>query len=987
MANKFEAQDFLIRNSIRAGDIDIFDTINDFFDFIRKDSVFLEQLQVASPLVYQSLLKYYQNKLTQDKQISQLFISTYKYYKRSMNRATPFGLFSETSIGKFASKSSLSLENSSYKSIKPDSNWYMKFIDMLEMDNYPILSFKVNRAVYINGNRAVQLYSLKKNEEEVSIKNTKAYELIVSLCSDSFISFDNLHSTLMQKYGVEKKEIVTNYIIELIKNNYLLSELRFKNKENNDWDFLLATVSKLGCNELLKALKQIVYLVSRYEKSDVGEGNEILSNICAKMCDICYSSNYVQVDLFNKSQITLDDQYKNTLEECAQFIEKVNMDDKKLYIDHYKDKFLEKYGLNQEVPIIEMMDSNFGIGAPFDYTHPKNEIIETEPKVKYYSDNLEKVLLDLYVYAVRTDTNIDLQKLEGLFLKENKKYEVGGMELFFSVTKTLETDTVQFHLSNLVGTSNLGASSGRFSQFSQSFNEYHQKMVNYCNNWNNNQGIVTCEIEFMPETFRDCNVMRNNTVRNYTLSLFLNSSKNEIKLDNIYIGIGEGGKFYAREKLTGELIKFYVTNMYNRMLFCNEVRFLCDISEDYFGNIPWDLVYAKFNFVPRLCYRNIVISPKTWKIYKNELNEITDKNICSYLKSKNIPHKFNVVNIDNKINIDLTKHLDILLLTDMFSKAKKNNFEFMIIQEIIDDDGVFLKNSKSVTSEIVIPFKKEREFYNSYGNKSNMQRVERLSREKLPLTDWIYLKLYIPNNRQDEFITDYLRNIKLLIDKYQGELFYLRYIEKHSQIRLRIKSDNNLEVFQTIQGELKKAITNNVMVNYEISTYDREIERYGGKQTLEKIENIFCLDSYLNMEIISQNKKGNISLDIKYISVLIPYFYLEYLFDYVTRVEFLEFVSPRTDKFNINKERKKYQEAIERIDELHVLYSENVQNLKNELIELKETLTAYPKEQRFSIVDSIIHVHNNRLVGIDREREREIYYILRSIIISEQYRR
>ena len=60
MANKFEAQDFLIRNSIRAGDTDIFDTINDFFDFIRKDSVFLEQLQVASPLVYQSLLKYYQ---------------------------------------------------------------------------------------------------------------------------------------------------------------------------------------------------------------------------------------------------------------------------------------------------------------------------------------------------------------------------------------------------------------------------------------------------------------------------------------------------------------------------------------------------------------------------------------------------------------------------------------------------------------------------------------------------------------------------------------------------------------------------------------------------------------------------------------------------------------------------------------------------------------------------------------------------------------
>ena len=36
MANKFKAQDFLIRNSIRAGDIDIFDTINDFLILLGK---------------------------------------------------------------------------------------------------------------------------------------------------------------------------------------------------------------------------------------------------------------------------------------------------------------------------------------------------------------------------------------------------------------------------------------------------------------------------------------------------------------------------------------------------------------------------------------------------------------------------------------------------------------------------------------------------------------------------------------------------------------------------------------------------------------------------------------------------------------------------------------------------------------------------------------------------------------------------------------
>ena len=57
MANKFEAQDFLIRNSIRAGDIDIFDTINDFFDFIRKDSVFFRAITSSKSISISKFIK------------------------------------------------------------------------------------------------------------------------------------------------------------------------------------------------------------------------------------------------------------------------------------------------------------------------------------------------------------------------------------------------------------------------------------------------------------------------------------------------------------------------------------------------------------------------------------------------------------------------------------------------------------------------------------------------------------------------------------------------------------------------------------------------------------------------------------------------------------------------------------------------------------------------------------------------------------------
>ncbi len=37
----------------------------------------------------------------------------------------------------------------------------------------------------------------------------------------------------------------------------------------------------------------------------------------------------------------------------------------------------------------------------------------------------------------------------------------------------------------------------------------------------------------------------------------------------------------------------------------------------------------------------------------------------------------------------------------------------------------------------------------------------------------------------------------------------------------------------------------------------------------------------------------------------------------------------------------------------------------------------------YSIIDSIIHVHNNRLIGIERDKEKLIYYTLQRLFVSE----
>ncbi|NQM73709.1 hypothetical protein HPA52_10670, partial [Streptococcus suis] len=93
-------------------------------------------------------------------------------------------------------------------------------------------------------------------------------------------------------------------------------------------------------------------------------------------------------------------------------------------------------------------------------------------------------------------------------------------------------------------------------------------------------GYNSCEITFLPENLRHANVMRTTNVREKVLSLFTNMDKRSQILSDIYIGIDSKNSFYARNFKTKELLKFYSTNMYNQMMFSNELRFLCEIAQE-----------------------------------------------------------------------------------------------------------------------------------------------------------------------------------------------------------------------------------------------------------------------------------------------------------------------------------------------------------------------------------------------------------------------
>ena len=68
-------------------------------------------------------------------------------------------------------------------------------------------------------------------------------------------------------------------------------------------------------------------------------------------------------------------------------------------------------------------------------------------------------------------------------------------------------------------------------------------------------------------------------------------------------------------------------------------------------------------------------------------------------------------------------------------------------------------------------------------------------------------------------------------------------------------------------------------------------------------------------------------------------------------------------------------------------YDKNFKELKHAIknLFLKMIAQDFELQKVYSIIDSIIHVHNNRLIGIERDKEKLIYYTLQRLFVSEEY--
>lgn len=538
-------------------------------------------------------------------------------------------------------------------------------------------------------------------------------------------------------------------------------------------------------------------------------------------------------------------------------------------------------------------------------------------------------------------------------------------------------------ISPIVSSFNAGATMGRFSQEidrdirKQLDNEIYEQYIEYSNE--NNTEVI--HINEIPKYARNLNINHTGTIKFKELDLDMPCSS--ITLDDLYVG-STFDKLYLFSKTLNSRILFITHSMLNYVLCSNLYRFLREVS---LGNTKFiqpikDDGIEGFNYCPRIRYKNVILKPATWKLNKDMFSSSEKENwIEQFHKIQqfyNIPNDVNMAFGDNRLTINLSNDAHISILKKEIEKQGR----VCLLEEFIS------KSNNDRVIEIVTPI-----YRKAKSNEKSLMIPKNIYKRLETKREWLSIHLYIDESYQNEFLIQYiLPCLRELFDNNHLEsFFFIKYRENDHFIKLRLlsKSNDSIHLYHEIMQLKQKWLKESELSTYAIVEYQPEINRYGGIETIEIIEDYFMYDSWLAIHIIDQT----FNYPKEFIVAITIIFLINEL--NINQEEIDEIRHNNVENLYRNNEIREYKNEMVKLTNprdnycyLHAKLPKLHQILYNnykEIEKLKVALSRGLSTPRAHIIGSLIHMRCNRVFGVNRDKEKFVLSIFNEIEKTKKY--
>ncbi|KIA95640.1 MULTISPECIES: lantibiotic dehydratase family protein [unclassified Flavobacterium] len=682
-----------------------------------------EAIYIASHELHSEMIKYLNGgKMENPKRIENALL---KYISRMGYRCTPFGLFSGCSIGSIGLTNKIEVNEyvSHVKKSRIDMNYLCSLIQNIELD----LEIRENLTYYPNTSlykigaelRYVEYTYINSERKHftISIDNSEYIDRIIAIAKNGATITSLAQSIVEDDITLE---VGLDFIHQLIDNQVLVSSLNpsvtgidffekitanFFNHADDDW------------SEWAKKTRGILLQIDNGGNSSFLDLYKELNKLLLLKNKNANEKYLIQKDLLiSCKENSIHQSILNSVNEGLKVINKLTDFQRNENLENFKMAFHSRYE-TEEIPLSIALDTETGIG----YGNSINNSGVVSPLIDdlfiNYSNQLQsaeykwsvidEIVFNKYIRAIEDKKMlIEITDEDLKDLKEDWSDLPSTISVMTSIF-SIENPEMPLVYLDFASGSSASRLLGRFSYLSDTFKGYVDNIMDSENRINEN--IVLAEIVHLPES-RTGNIIHRSSVRDYEIPYLASSTldiENQISVNDLYVSVRNSKVILKSKKLNKE-VKPMLSNAHNYSHNSLPIyNFLCDMqTQDQRKaiNFKWSTTIKDKDFLPRVVYKNIIISLGEWKIRKADLTKMrTIDSVKDYFRLKKIPNKVLLADGDNELLINLENDLYI----EMFISIIKRRDSIVLKEFLFDTNNSAVKrNNYSFTNELIFSFYK-----------------------------------------------------------------------------------------------------------------------------------------------------------------------------------------------------------------------------------------------------------------------------------------
>lgn len=691
-------------------------------------NIFNEALFLASPeFVEQKISK------GDNKGDSRMAESLYKYFSRSFSRCTPFGLFAGCSVGELGSDLNIHLKplEQYTRCTRLDMNYVCALIQYLEQqpEIQNQLTYYPNDSIYELGgqiryveyfykgiNRIHQITSIEKTEYlckllEVGESGATIHTLANSITDDD-ISYEEAYE----------------FVKEVISSQILKSQLEAQTTGEDPLSRLITELEHLNNIAILPILKQISKMLGNIDQAELGKSVKHYEYIIEliKKIGVSYELKFLfQTDMYKPVSIaTLPEHFVLEFNHLLNFLNGLTVLNSDTTLNHFKDAFYNRYE-EQEVPLSGVMDKELGIGYPpnlhnGDISRIIDDLImpqtNSSPNSIQFSA-IDDILLTKYFIALKNGSK-EILLQDSDFPKHNTDWSdtPNTLNVMCSIVKDRHSSEFKIIVKSIGGSSAANLL-GRFCHIDQQIHSLVKQITEKERELSGD--VIIAEIAHLPES-RIGNIAMRPILRDYEIHYLSHSGvplERRIPVSDILVSVRQNRIVLRSKRLNKEIIP-RLTNAHNYSFNSMPIyHFLCDMQTQGLRagfDLNWQGIFDRFTYLPRLQYKNYILSVQRWNINKSEIKDwgkLDDSKLLTQVhslrKKYGIPKEIVIPEGDNELYVDLENIISIRTMLSRIKNYHRLSFKEFILSDfdtpVTDSKGVFC-------NEFIIPFYKNTMF-------------------------------------------------------------------------------------------------------------------------------------------------------------------------------------------------------------------------------------------------------------------------------------